>query len=170
MNVRMKEQEQQEIFEDWLNRHSALLFKVIRAYAFHREDREDLFQEITLQVWRSVPNFKGGSAVTTWLYRIALNTAIRWSSRQRKHRDGHQDLDQAAGLLREQDHPPDDRLTWLYEQIALLNPIERSLTLLLLDGFSYKDMSSLLGISESNVAVKVHRIKKHLVKQSKIHS
>ena len=162
----MKEIEQQKIFESWLDAHSALLFKVVRAYAFTKEDREDLFQDIAIQVWRSVPNFKRQSAVTTWLYRISLNTAIKWNRKERKHSDGRQSIDRMEYLLRDNPGHRDERLDWLYEQIAQLNEIDRSLALLLLDGFSYKDMAQVLGISESNVAVKIHRIKKHLVKQS----
>lgn len=162
----MKETEQQNIFESWLKAHSALLFKVVRAYAFTKEDREDLFQNIAIQVWKSVPNFKQQSAVTTWLYRISLNTAIKWNKKERKHSDGRQSIDRMEHVLRENPAQKDERLAWLYEQIAQLNEIDRSLALLLLDGFAYKEMANVLGISESNVAVKIHRIKKHLVKQS----
>ena len=70
-------------------------------------------------------------------------------------------------LLKENPKVKDERLTWLYEEIAKLNPVDKSLALLLLDGFSYKEMANLLGISESNVGVKVHRIKKHLMTQAK---
>jgi len=160
----MKESEQQHIFNNWLSQHKALLFKVLRAYAFTSEDQDDLFQEISLQVWRSIPKFKQESAVTTWLYRISLNTAIKWSTKERKH-DAHQSLDQIQHILIE-DNPMDERLAWLYDEIATLDEIDRSLTLLLLEGFSYKKMATLLGISESNIGVKIHRIKKHLAIQS----
>lgn len=163
----MKEREQSKIFESWLADHPGLLFKVVRAYAFTKEDREDLFQEIAFQVWRSVPNFKGQSAVTTWMYRVSLNTAIKYSQKERKHQDGRQPLAKMEYLLHENENRKDDRLDWLYEEIAQLNEIDRSLTLLMLDGFSYKEMAAMLGISESNVAVKIHRIKKHLITQSK---
>lgn len=158
---------QQEIFEDWLSQHKGLLFKVVRAYAFNQADRDDLFQEITLQVWKSIPGFKGSSAVTTWLYRVSLNTAIKWSRKENKHSDGRQPITQVEGLLRENTESKDERLTWLYEQIAHLNKIDRSLTLLMLDGFSYKEMAKMLGISESNIGVRIHRIKQHLIQQSK---
>ena len=75
----MNEGEQQQIFNTWLGQYKALLFKVVRAYAFTEFDRDDLFQEITIQVWHSIPKFRRESAVSTWLYRVSLNTAIRWS-------------------------------------------------------------------------------------------
>lgn len=163
----MKESEQREIFKDWLNGHRALLFKVIRAYAFNAEDQNDLFQDVCLQAFRSIPNFKGTSAVSTWLYRIALNTAIKWSTKERKHVDGHHEVDKIGHVLEAKDEPQDERIAWLYEQIKKFNEIDRSLTLLLLDGYSYKEMSKMMGISETNIGVKIHRIKKQLVNNSK---
>jgi RNA polymerase sigma-70 factor (ECF subfamily) len=166
LSGKMKESTHNEIFEAWLKEYPGLFFKVIHAYAFNQEDRDDLFQEISVQAWKSVPNFKGESKVSTWLYRIALNTAIKWSQKERKHSDGRQSIAAADYLLHEKDHPIDERLAWLYEEIAKLNEIDRSLCLLLLDGFSYQEMAGILGISESNVAVKIHRLKKHLMVQS----
>lgn len=163
----MTAQEQQDIFKQWLDQYKALLFKIVRAYAFTLEDRDDLFQEISLQVWRSVPNFRGESAVTTWLYRIALNTALRWKSREKRAIAKDHELDHPMVMLKTESNPGDERIDWLYEQIGKLNEVDRSLCLLLLDDFSYKEMADILGISESNVAVKIHRIKKHLVEQSK---
>ena len=163
----MTESEQREIFNEWLDGYRALLFKVIRAYAFSEEDQNDLFQDICMQMYRSIPNFKGASAVSTWLYRIALNTAIKWSTRERKRVEGHQEVDKVAHVQVAKDEPSDERITWLYNQIKELNQIDRSLTLLLLDGYSYKEMSDMMGISESNIGVKIHRIKKHLVNNSK---
>ena len=162
----MNDQEQKHILEEWLQSHRALLFKVVRAYAHTHEDREDLFQEIVLQVWRSIPNFRGDSAVTTWLYRISLNIAMKWTGKQRKHGDLHTSLQGMEGVLMETSEPPDERLIWLYREIAKLNEIDRSLCLLMLDGFSYKEMSGIVGISESNVGVRINRIKQKLIKKS----
>lgn len=162
----MTEKEQNQIFDEWIGSHRALLYKVIRSYAFTEEDRDDLFQEISVQIWRSVPNFKQNSAVSTWLYRVSLNTAIKWSQKSKKHDHGHQELDHAHHLIASSAEP-DDRLEWLYAKIAKLDKIDRSLTLLMLDGFSYKEMSGIVGISESYVGVKINRIKKVLTEQSK---
>ena len=89
---------------------------------------------------------------------MALNTALAWSRKERKHGRGRQDLEAATGLL----IAPagrDPRLEWIYERIAELDEVSRSLALLMLDGFSYRDMSQILGLSESNVGVKINRIK-----------
>ena len=161
----MTENEQQAVFDNWLKDYKALLYKVIRAYAFNEEDREDLFQEITLQIWSSVPKFRAESAVSTWLYRIALNTALKWNKKSKKHADGHQPLEHTAHLI-EMQPTKDDRLDWLYDEIARLDEVDRSLCLLMLDGFSYKEMAGIVGISENYVGVKINRIKKHLTEKS----
>jgi RNA polymerase sigma-70 factor (ECF subfamily) len=159
--VTVKEQEQ--IFENWLSQHKAVLFKIIRAYAFTEADRDDLFQEITIQVWHSIPAFRQESSVATWLYRISLNTAIKWTKKERKHTDAKESLDNVQHILEENKTPVDERLTWLYNEIAKLDEIDRSIALLLLEGFSYKEMAAIAGISESNIGVKINRIKKHLI-------
>ncbi|MFY0592813.1 RNA polymerase sigma factor [Roseivirga sp.] len=161
----MKEQQQNEVFNDWLQKHKGILFKVVRAYGVNLEDQEDLFQEIAVQVWRSVPKFRNDCAVSTWMYRIALNNAIKWSSKERKHQEGREDIAKAH-ILTEQSEFKDERLGWLYEQIARLDNVDRSLCLLMLDGFSYKEMAKIVGISESYVGVRINRIKKHLTQQS----
>ncbi|GAB4239516.1 MAG: RNA polymerase sigma factor [Ekhidna sp.] len=163
----MKESEQRKIFNEWLDGYRALLFKVIRAYARHDDDQDDLFQDICLQIYRSIPNFQGKAAVSTWLYRIALNTAIKWSTKEKKHVDGHQEIGVVGHVLEYKESMEDERIQWLYQQIQKFNQIDKSLIILLLDGYSYKEMSEVMGISESNIGVKIHRIKKHLVENSK---
>lgn len=162
----MTEAQQLEIFKEWLHQHKTLLFKVVRAYAFTETDRDDLFQEISIQVWRSVPNFREESAVSTWIYRVALNTAIRWNRDEQKHYEGRQPFENVEHLLQKNKRQRDERLDWLFEEIGKLDKIDRSLCLLMLEGFTYREMSDILGITESNVGVKIHRIKKHLIEQS----
>ena len=160
----MLDDERNRIFEGWVAAHKAILFKVARAYGTTHADREDLFQEIALQVWHSVDAFRGDAAPTTWIYRVALNTAMTWRRRERKHGTGRQDIEAASGLLAEPE-VRDPRLEWIYARIAELDEINRSLALLMLDGFSYRDMSQILGLSESNVGVKINRIKAALSAQ-----
>src|SRR5262245_3017920 len=109
-------------------------------------DQDDLFQEITIQVWRSIPSFRKASAVTTWIYRIALNTAIKWIRKERKHNRA-ETLDNVVPVLHENQVPQDERLAWLYEEIYKLDEIDRSIALLLLDDLSYKEMAAILGIT-----------------------
>ena len=158
----MQAEEQNQVFTEWLNGHRGLLFRVVNAYAFGPADREDLFQEIATQVWRSIARFRGDCTVKTWIYRVALNTAIVWSKQESSHQKRRQILVGLEPVLVPSDSGTDDRLEWLYEQISQLDAIDRSIALLFLDGFSYKEMAGSLGISESNVGVRVHRIKSRL--------
>ena len=163
----MGQTEQQQVFDGWLRNHQGLFFKVVRAYAFTPPDQEDLFQEIATQIWRSIPGFRGDAAVTTWIYRVALNAAIAWTQKERRHRAGKQGLDGVEHAFLQASPATDPRIEWLYEQIRQLNEIDRSLTLLLLDGFSYKEMAAMLGITENYVGVKINRIKAHLTGKSR---
>ena len=129
-----------------------------RVYGATHSDREDLFQEISLQVWHSVEAYRGDCAATTWIYRVALNTALAWRRKERRHSQGRQDIEAATGLLIVPSGR-DPRLEWVYDRIAELDEASRSLALLMLDGFSYREMSQILGIGESNVGMKINRIK-----------
>ncbi len=159
----MEAKEHSQLFDQWMSAHKGLLFKVVRAYASSRHDQEDLFQEITIQLWNSIRNFNRHASETTWIYRVALYTAMGWSKKEKRHYDKRQSLNG-------QEHVPqaaeDDRVEWLYDQIRHFDAVDRSLTLLLLEGLSYKQMAATLGISVSNVGVKINRIKRHLATKS----
>lgn len=155
----MHDIERDRIFNDWLASHKGILFKVVHAYAFEHADRQDLFQEIVIQIWRSVDAFRGESSVPTWMYRVALNTAIAWTRKEGRHQRGKQPFEVVEGLLTTALAVPDPRVEWLYGQIAQLKDVDRSVALLLLDGFSYKEIAAIVGITESNVGVKINRIK-----------
>jgi RNA polymerase sigma-70 factor (ECF subfamily) len=113
-----------------------------------------------LQVWHSVDAFRGESSVPTWLYRVALNTAIAWNRKEDRHRRGKEPFEGMEGLLTTASADAvDPRVEWLYRQIAQLKDVDRSVALLLLDGFSYKEIAGIVGLTESNVGVKINRIK-----------
>lgn len=157
----MHASEQKQIFGEWLTQHKGIFFKIVRSFAFTLHDQDDLFQEISLQVWKSIPDYRGTAKPSTWIYRVALYTASTWV-RNEKKQPPTQSITDVEHTLTMTTQPHDERLDWLYAQIAQFDPIDRSVCLLLLDGFSYKEIAALLGISESNVGVKIHRIKQHL--------
>ena len=161
----MLDSERDRIFSDWLAAHKGILFRVVRAYAFEHADLQDLFQEVAIQVWRSVDAYRGDSSVSTWMYRIALNAAISWTRKQDRHQRGKQPLEIVDGLLTASAVEADPRVEWLYRQIAQLKDVDRSVALLMLDGFAYKDIAAIAGISEGNVGVKINRIKAALTAQ-----
>jgi RNA polymerase sigma-70 factor, ECF subfamily len=158
--------EQKQIFETWVDQNKALIFKIVRSYALTVTDQNDLFQEITVQIWHSIPTFRRASSAATWIYRVSLNTAIKWVRKEQKHYQA-ESIENVEHLLQDSGFAIDERLVWLYEEIHQLDEIDRSITLLMLDGFSYKEMAGILGISESNVGVKINRIKKYLITKLK---
>ncbi len=157
----MTEKEQEHIFKSWLGGHKGLFFKIVRAYALTPMDMDDLFQEIAIQVWRSVPSFRQACSVPTWIYRIAINTALTWTRKEKRHRQT-EGIEEGALLLREEGEASDERLDWLYTAIHQMDTVDRPITLLLLEGFSYKEIAAIMGITETNVGVKINRIKKRL--------
>ena len=162
----MSESDPIRVFDDWIERHRTFLLKVARAYA-DGADLDDLFQEIAIEVWKSIPLFRGESSERTWLYRIAIRTGISWvKRRQRRLRESGSSLADVLEATPASDEPRDPRAEWLHEQIASLNEIDRSLALLLLDGCTYAEIASVLGLTESNVGVKVHRIKQDLIRKA----
>jgi RNA polymerase sigma-70 factor (ECF subfamily) len=136
-------------------------------YCIHQEDREDLFQDILLQLWRSYASFKNDAKVSTWMYRVALNTAI---SRLRKHKNGKPTEalnDEAFKIEAVNDEESVARSRLMYAAIERLTDVERGITMLYMDNHSYREIAEIMGISESNVGYKINQIKlklKNLVK------
>ena len=162
----MNQTDQLATFQRWLAAHRGLLMKVVRSFSVDATDRDDLFQEVSFQLWNSVLGYQDSVTETTWIYRVALYTAIGWSRKEKVRTQRKRSLDEPCAVLGKTADPSDPRLDWLYEQIAMLDQIDRSLTLLLLDGFSYQEMAETLGMSVSNVGVRINRIKKSLIQKS----
>ena len=151
-----KEKQQQETLNGWLEEHRGIISRVIRAWAFNSVDRADLLQEIALRLCESISSFRKESAVSTWVYRVSLYAAMAWSRRERRYKGRAEELE-FDPLDSEPEEDP--RVALLYEQIAKLGEVDRSLALLLLDGWSYREMADSLGMTESNVSVRIHRMK-----------
>lgn len=158
----MSDSEQLNILNEWLRQYRTLLLKIAKSYAKDPDDQSDLFQEITIQVWHSIKMFRNESAVTTWLHRIALNTAIKWSTKQNK-RVVAESLDANTHQKAEENPEANERLENIYKEIYKLNDIDRSIFLLLLEGLNYREISEVIGITESNVGTKISRIKKEMM-------
>jgi RNA polymerase sigma-70 factor (ECF subfamily) len=162
----MNEAKRKEILNQWLTEHKRLLFKITLSYTQNEQDHEDLLQEVALQRWQSIPSYQGRSAVSTWLYRVALNTAIRWSQKEKKRKTGKQEWVSENQYIEARD-PLSERSQWLYEQISVFQPLDKSICLLLLEGYNHKEIGEMLGISQNHVAVKIHRVKDRLKKEIK---
>lgn len=152
-------------FTSLLHEYRRIVFKVAGLYARSREDRDDLAQEISVQLWRAFGSYDESRAkFSTWMYRIALNVAIsqarRWSDLDRCEPLETRHLETVGGG--EPIAEPDERLGALYAFIGRLDPLNRALILLYLEDRSYAEMADILGISETNVATKISRIKQKL--------
>ena len=163
----MQNESPESLFKSLLSEHGAAAVKVARAYSRSAEDRQDLVQEILLQVWRSLPQFEGRSSTCTWFYRVALNTALDWRRKEHRRRAHRDSLIQIEDLpLGEPDgaQQADAReiVERLYAAIHELPRTDAALVLLYLDDLSYREMADVLGISESNVGVKLNRAKRAL--------
>ena len=155
------------IFTRWANEHLGLMLKVVRAYAAHPADQDELLQDILVQLWSSIPAFRGDAKETTWIYRVAFNTALAWRRGEHRRRKRHEPLltaDMALQAPEECCGSAGDRelLDQLYAAIRRLPKPDASLILMHLDGLSYREMAEVLGISENHVGVKLTRIRKQL--------
>jgi RNA polymerase sigma-70 factor (ECF subfamily) len=142
-------------FLQLINTHQGIIHKICRLYRDTPQDREDLFQEIIFQLWRSVPSFEGKAKFSSWMYRIALNTAILPFRKKRP------DIRYTGQLPDnpEEPHEPDEQQEQLLHALKQLNDADKALITLYLEDLSYKEIAEITGITENNVGVKLNRIK-----------
>jgi RNA polymerase sigma-70 factor (ECF subfamily) len=160
-------EDQKTLFMNWLGDHGASVMKVARAYTLTSEECQDLAQEILLQAWRSLPNFADKASPATWFYRVALHTAMNWKRKDKPRRARQQPLVEVQVLAPDGANSAEqvqqrDTVEQLYKAIHQLPKADAALVLLYLDQLSYREMADVLGISESNVGVKLNRAKKAL--------
>jgi RNA polymerase sigma-70 factor, ECF subfamily len=156
---RMTTPELQERFQTAVDQHKKILYKVCNSYCRNRDDRDDLAQEIIIQLWRSFGKFDERYRFSTWMYRIALNVAISFYRREnRRTRYVISDEEHLLEAIDETKSQPEE-IRLLYEFIEGLDPLNKALVLLYLDGNNYQEIAEVLGISETNVATKISRLK-----------
>jgi len=157
----MMDAERNSVCEGWIDAHKAILFKVARVYGATDSDREDLFQEIALQLWHSIEAWRGDCEVTTWMYRVALNTAISFYRADRRRTT--LPLSPLHLTIEEADDPAGaERLAGLQRCIQGLKELDRALILLYFEEKTYQEMAEIMGLSETNVATRLSRIKEKL--------
>lgn len=143
-----------------LEQHQNIIHKVCKLYANDREAHNDLFQEITIQLWKAYPKFRGEAKLSTWMYRVALNTAITLY-RKNKRILQTQNIDGLIHKVKveEYDDTEEKQLQLLYEAVRQLNDIDKALVFLYLEDKDYEEISEMLGITEVNARVKMNRVK-----------
>jgi RNA polymerase sigma-70 factor (ECF subfamily) len=153
-----------------IQENKRLIFKICNAYCSNREDREDLAQEIVYQLWRSEYTYDAGYKFSTWMYRVALNVAISFYRNHTKtgsmvsFDDCANDVENAIADAEYEDEIEKDRQL-LYRLIGELKELDRMLILLFLEAKSYKEIAEIAGITETNVATRINRIKEKLKQQ-----
>jgi RNA polymerase sigma factor (sigma-70 family) len=159
------EKELEHQFVSNLERDQNIVHKICRIYTNDQASHKDLFQEITIQLWKAYPKFRGEAKFSTWMYRVALNTAITLY-RKKKRGIQTQDYDSVHFRIKvdEYDDETEQRLSLMYNAVKELNDIDKALVFLYLENKNYKEISETMGISEVNARVKMNRVKTKLKK------
>lgn len=158
MLLMSKEKQFVQLIQD----HQGLIFKVTTVYTNNREDQQDLYQDIVYQLWKSFNSFRNESKISTWMYRVALNTAL---TKLKKNTKKPKSISIEKVVLQQTgNYDPiyEEQLKLVYAQIQQLNVLEKALMLLLLEGKKYDEIADIIGITESNVGTKISRIKQKL--------
>ncbi|MBG7629874.1 MAG: sigma-70 family RNA polymerase sigma factor [Bacteroidetes bacterium] len=159
--------QKQQHFVKLIKENEGIVFKIALVYAFNEEDQKDLYQEIVYQLWKSFDSFRGDAKVSTWMYRIALNTSITHLKKEKK-KGSRVPIDSV--LLNKIEHIDtlmDERIQLLYKHIKQLNTIEKGVVLLYLEGKNYEEIAVITGFTVSNVGTRLNRIKQKLKSQIK---
>ncbi len=152
----------EKTFLSLIEQHQGILHKVCSLYTDDDEAHKDLFQEVMLQLWRGFPRFRNESKVTTWMYRVALHTAISaLKKKKRSEKYLQQQQDKSKDPL-EDPHLKQDNHELLHYAMNRLNTNEKALIMLYLEGKNYREIAEIIGISENNVGVRLNRVKKKL--------
>ncbi|MFS4481769.1 RNA polymerase sigma factor [Hyunsoonleella sp. 2307UL5-6] len=155
---------QEKQFVEVIQENEGILYKMTRLYADNKEDQKDLYQDVVYQLWKSFHTFRGNAKLSTWVYRIALNTALLYL--KKKKRKGYKTpLD--GIVLADEFYDPvlEERLKILYAHIRELGEIDKGIVFLFLEGKKYQEISDITGMSTSNIGTRMARIKEKLNKQ-----
>ncbi|MGB5377579.1 RNA polymerase sigma factor [Muriicola sp.] len=154
--------QKEEAFVQLIKQHQALIFKVSALYTDLKQDQNDLYQDIVYQLWKSFDSFRSESKVSTWMYRVALNTAIGQLNK-RKRRPNEVSLEMVNLYKGEEyDTLQEERIRLLHQQIQKLNIIERGIILLVLEGKKHEEIAEITGFTTTNVGTRISRIKEKL--------
>jgi RNA polymerase sigma factor (sigma-70 family) len=151
-----------EEFAKLVSENQDIIHKVCNLYCNNAEDKRDLFQDVLYQLWKSYPSFRSESKFTTWMYRVALNTAITRFKKFKKTPKSEEINERIIQVPDLKDDVLEEKLKALYSAINQLSKIERAIIMLHLEENSYQEIAQIMGITETNVGVKINRIKKKL--------
>ena len=159
----MTDNKHKDEFLDILGKNVGIILKIARAYTVNMADKEDLINDIALELWKSFRRFKGDSKVSTWIYRVALNTSMNYKRKREKDKLFFpDDLNQFQNRELINDPPDSSNSDILYQCIDELNQLNKAIILLYLDGNSHDEISEITGISKTNVGTRISRIKEQI--------
>ena len=158
----MNERERCREFVDLIYEHQLILRRLSSVYAAMPADREDLYQEMVMQAWRSYASYEGRSKFSTWLYRVALNTALLRRRKDSARREYVSDSDEPSDVAVHRDSAAEEDVELLYSCIHELPKVDRAIILLHLETHTYDEIADITGLSRSNVSVRLVRIKEKL--------
>jgi RNA polymerase sigma factor (sigma-70 family) len=156
----LKEKEQE--FLNRIESHKGILYKVSKMYMDNSDDQEDLFQEIVCQLWKSYESFRNESQFSTWMYRVAVNTAIVFLKKEKRKVDRYEIASENVKEDEGDSHIKESQLDHFYKAVQKLEKIDKAIIFYQLEGFSHKEIGENLGISEGNARVKLNRAKEKL--------
>lgn len=150
-----------------IKENEGIIFKIASVYCRDGDDQKDLYQEIVYQLWRSFDSFRNESKISTWMYRIALNTSISHLQKA-KRRGTAVPIDRVVlDMMDPADTVMEERVSLLYAQIRALSTVEKGIVLLYLEGKSYEEVAAITGFSKTNIGTRLNRIKEKLRSQIK---
>lgn len=156
----MKEKEQE--FLNRIESHKGILYKVSKMYMDNHDDQQDLFQEIICQLWKSYDSFRNESQFSTWMYRVAVNTAIVFLKKEKRKIDKYEIASENIKDDEGDSHIKESQIDHFYKAVQKLDKIDKAIIFYQLEGFSHKEIGDNLGISEGNARVKLNRAKEKL--------
>jgi RNA polymerase sigma factor (sigma-70 family) len=148
-----------------IQQHKGLIYKVAGYYTDHLQDREDLFQEIVFQLWKSFDSFNNSSGISTWMYRVAMNTAIYFLKKRKRNPVVQSIGKEALAFPQSEGDGAEEQWATLHKHINALSLLERGIVMLYLEGKSYEEIGELIGLSSSNVGTRLSRIREKLKKE-----
>lgn len=151
-----------------MEKHKRLIVKIASSYFKDRVYRDDLLQEITLQLWKSFPKFNQEVSSSTWVYKIALNVSISFFRKEQNRKKVMTNYQRDANIYELTEEHLEEKLEQLYALIGALNPIEKAIIILHLEGCKNAEIAEVIGTSISNISTKINRIKTKLITNSKV--
>lgn len=159
----MTHKDKEELFLKLLKSHKDQVYRVCWGFASHAFDVEDIFQEVMVNVWKGLQTFRSDAKISTWIYRVTVNTCIRWQKKSKRNLIADQELDNVnVSAISAAHEQVDQRIQDLRNAIQQFKKLDRSIMLLVMEGFSYEDIAEVTGLTATNVGARIHRAKTRL--------